>query len=240
MSEENVINGIPTKDLFKAVMPEGKSIVEIGCGEGLHAEFLAPFSTDYLAIDINSEAISLAEDKYKEIDNLRFLISDITEETTHSDLYQVALMIMSFHEVDRLRQYAMLEKLVELLEPEGEILIIDPTNPSSEYQNVCDFIHKEYLGFDHKEAVRYSKSIVSEFLSIHSDFDVKQYEVEVPFEYDSLSSLVDEIVCDFRYEVDFSDELKTLHDQLVTLINKDPTNPFVLFDKIEFCRIMCY
>lgn len=73
----------PRSPIIEAVnsgwIPSGARVLEIGCGRGLSADWLATQGFDVMGIDISRHAIDDARDKYgSRRKNLRFEVVDIT------------------------------------------------------------------------------------------------------------------------------------------------------------------
>lgn len=76
----------PRSPIIEAVasgwIPSGSRVLEIGCGRGLSADWLAAQGFDVVAIDISEHAIDDARAKYgSQRKNLRFQVVDITVPT---------------------------------------------------------------------------------------------------------------------------------------------------------------
>ncbi len=62
------------KFLLKEI--KNKIVLDLGCGNGRYAKFLAPSSKKYFALDISKEQLKLAKDRTKRLKNIKFILSD--------------------------------------------------------------------------------------------------------------------------------------------------------------------
>lgn len=117
------------------LIPKKGSILDLGCGEGFFANFLALSSPDrsILGVDVDKKRIDLAQ---KGLKNTRFILGDVTKkEIPRADC------IVMFHLLHHLPSFAdqevLLKKSARKLKKKGRLIIIEA---------LPDFSLKFFLG----------------------------------------------------------------------------------------------
>ncbi len=94
----------------------GKTVLDIGCGEGYGFDFLASYANDVLGIDYDKDVINYAQDKYNK-QNLQFLVLDIKDLSGLSKKFDV---ISSFQNIEHIRDTdKLLSDISNLLNDNG-------------------------------------------------------------------------------------------------------------------------
>ena len=105
-------------------MIQGKTVLDIACGEGYGSVMLAQRAQQVVGVDISVEAIHHAQESYGQISNLSFLTGSATSTTLTTASFDV---IVSFETVEHLmEQEQMLAELRRLLKPTGFLVISSP------------------------------------------------------------------------------------------------------------------
>lgn len=111
---------------FAAGLVAGKDVLDVACGAGYGGPILCKAGArSYLGVDISSEAIALAERRYRVSDKIRFLPDDACRLSTVGDCsVDVAV---SFETVEHVADPAgFFSNLVRVLRPEGMLVISTP------------------------------------------------------------------------------------------------------------------
>jgi len=94
----------------------GKSVLDVGCGEGYGSDFLAGYANEVLGIDYDNDVISYAKEKYNK-KNLQFLGLDIKD---LSSLHRKFDVICSFQNIEHIRDTdELLKDILSLLNDSG-------------------------------------------------------------------------------------------------------------------------
>ncbi len=102
---------------------EGKSVVDVACGEGYGSALLKRTAGEVIGIDIDPEAVAHARQRYGQ-DGLRFECADATRLPLADDS---ADCIVSFETLEHLaEQDALLAEFRRVLRPEGFLLLSSP------------------------------------------------------------------------------------------------------------------
>ncbi len=64
-------------DEFKNYAKEGDSILDLGCGNGRLAELFKNMDVKYLGMDNSEELIKIAQEKFKDKENIKFEVGDV-------------------------------------------------------------------------------------------------------------------------------------------------------------------
>ena len=98
-------------------------MLEIGCGIGIESKIFSPFVKTYIATDIDSNAIKVANDnKHSLYDNLTFIVDDVVE-TKLDSTYDIILSINTIHLT---KTSITINKLLNMLNKNGTIIITEP------------------------------------------------------------------------------------------------------------------
>ncbi len=98
---------------------EGKNILEIGCGDGYGAAYLAQVALKVVGIDYEEEVVLKAQNKYK-APNLSFLSMDATELQFQDNSFDIACSFQVIEHIpeDQLLKY--LQEIKRVLMKDGE------------------------------------------------------------------------------------------------------------------------
>lgn len=131
---------------------QGKSVLDIACGEGYGSALLAACAESVVGVDIAHEAVAHACEKYAAQGNLKFLQGSATAipVQTHS-----VDMVVSFETVEHLSQQSeMLAEIRRVLRPGGLLIMSSPNKKvySDERSYVNEF-HVKELYFEEFDAL---------------------------------------------------------------------------------------
>ena len=75
LNPEAEILRIPIKERYREIF-RGRNVLEIACGSGYWTPVIGELAKSVMAIDINHDLISMAEDRCKHLPNVRFQITN--------------------------------------------------------------------------------------------------------------------------------------------------------------------
>lgn len=107
---------------FLSKNAKNKQILEVGCGDGYGAAFLAKSVGSIVAVDYENEVISTAQNKYK-ANNLKYLCMDATKLGFNENEFD---LVCSFQVIEHIPENRLLTYLTELkrvLKPDGELYL---------------------------------------------------------------------------------------------------------------------
>lgn len=129
----------------------GRSVLDIGCGEGYGSFYLASVAESVKALDYDNAVIDYAKDKYQK-DNLRFYTMDVNNLSSLNDRFDV---VTSFQVIEHIRDPdGFLKNIKNLLKENGVFIC---STPNKRDASPCrdtplnKFHVKEYLCDEFKE-----------------------------------------------------------------------------------------
>ncbi len=100
-----------------------RRVLDVACGPGTNAPHFR--HTDYLGLDINSEYVARATDRY----GMRFEVADVTQYRVGGEPFDLILVNSFFHHVADPDADRILAHLATLLAPDGAIHVLDLVLP---------------------------------------------------------------------------------------------------------------
>ncbi len=108
---------------FVAHHPPGKAL-DLGCGTGTNAIYLAKNGWQVTAVDFSWKALRLAKSKNKtQGTNVAFLHEDVSNLRKVRGVFDLILDIGCFHGLSTQQKQKYLQQLIELLSPDGIYLL---------------------------------------------------------------------------------------------------------------------
>ncbi len=103
----------------------GKDILEIGCGRGGGASYIARYLSPKKVVgsDITKRSITFNKDKYKSIQNLSFIVADAHNLPFLDNSFDVVINVETSHHYEDFPQF--LKEVRRVLRPKGCLLITD-------------------------------------------------------------------------------------------------------------------
>ena len=133
--------GEPTKafvDFFRDYDKTNARILDIGCGQGRDALFIARLGHHITGVDLSPAAISdLQKDAAREGLNIDGVVADITEYTPVGT-YDVVLIDRTLHMLEAAPRHQVLEQLTHHVAPDGHLLIADEQSNMAGFRKVLD------------------------------------------------------------------------------------------------------
>lgn len=130
---------------------DGKTVLDIGCGEGYGSHYLAGFAKEVAGIDYDKAVIDYAKNKYR-INNLIFYTVGIKELHSIKNKFDI---VCSFQVIEHFQDTEMfLENIKLLLNPDGILICSTPNKLDASPKSDTPFnrFHvKEYLISEFKE-----------------------------------------------------------------------------------------
>jgi acyl-CoA reductase-like NAD-dependent aldehyde dehydrogenase/ubiquinone/menaquinone biosynthesis C-methylase UbiE len=180
----------------------GKQILEVGCGTAPHAQFLAPISLSYTAIDTNEAKVS---DAVKcSIPHLQVLNMNGANLIFDSESFDYAFMFHCLHEVALNEQGAILSEIHRILVDDGVLLIIDAcSNKVSDFQKCFDIVHENFADYNHILGVQHSEWVISEYIARGYFHEERNEQHKMVFNYNSMEDLASCLIRSFQYELEW-------------------------------------
>ncbi|HEY5702379.1 MAG TPA: methyltransferase domain-containing protein [Gammaproteobacteria bacterium] len=99
------------------------SILDIGCGTGLHLEMYRNFGCSLYGIDTSPSMLEKAKARLGKNVDLRK--ADATEIPFNSDFFDLVLCMLVLHEMDDNIRYNVLKEMHRVVKQNGRVLVID-------------------------------------------------------------------------------------------------------------------
>lgn len=122
---------------------EGKSVLEVGCGPGTWAPYLAS-ARAYLGVDWNPAHIELAKRNFGR-ETTRFICGDLNDPATipNDSLFDIVVGIGILHHLDDEIADRVMQRIATLLTPTGNFIGLEPVyhprqNPIAKLLKFCD------------------------------------------------------------------------------------------------------
>lgn len=124
------------KELIIDAKIRGGRVLDIGCGDGLLVQCLAPFAQHVTGIDSDMEAISRAQTRLAKLSNVSLIADDFLTMPVPSseEPYDTVICVATLHHMEL---KAALLKMREVLAPGGRILIIGLAADKSILDFIC-------------------------------------------------------------------------------------------------------
>ncbi len=133
--------GEPTKafvDFFKEYGQTNARILDIGCGQGRDALFIARQGHHVTGVDLSPAAISdLQKDAAREGLRIEGVVADITTYTP-TGMFDVVLIDRTLHMLDADPRHSVLERLTQHVAASGHLLIADERANMAGFHKVLD------------------------------------------------------------------------------------------------------
>lgn len=123
-----LVGGALDAYLAARVPGRGRRAVDLGCGTGRHAAFLATRFEQVLAVDCSAPMLTLAR-RRRPLPNLTYERRDLTEVRADRDgTFDLVFSAYALHHVPDLD--AALERIRGLVAPRGQAILVDIANPA--------------------------------------------------------------------------------------------------------------
>ncbi|MDQ6661583.1 MAG: methyltransferase domain-containing protein, partial [Chloroflexota bacterium] len=108
--------------LLKYVPVSCKNALEIGCGTGAFARFLAERAQQVLALDLSSQMIKIARERSEQYQNIDFRVANVLEWEFPTEQFDCIVSIATLH---HLPLEEMLTKMKSALKVDGTLIVLD-------------------------------------------------------------------------------------------------------------------
>jgi ubiquinone/menaquinone biosynthesis C-methylase UbiE len=126
---------------FASRWVEGKSVVDVACGEGYGSAFLAQRAASVTGVDISAQAIAHAKSAYASIRNLEFACASCTALPLEAASIDVAVSFETLEHIAEQSQF--LDELLRVLKPGGVLLLSCPNK--LEYTDKRSFVNEFHV-----------------------------------------------------------------------------------------------
>jgi len=167
----------------KEIAPEGR-VLDIGCGEGRNALWLAERGFEVTAVDKNESILNALREKFSESDKhlkIEFKNQDIKEFKSPSDYYNVILAFNSLMFLKKSEFLETISKIKNYLAPEGLIFLslFTKDDPSFSAFSKSQKPVETDTFFNEKTGGYWQFMEKGELLKIFSDFETLLHEEEI-------------------------------------------------------------
>ncbi|HVM67844.1 MAG TPA: class I SAM-dependent methyltransferase [Acidimicrobiales bacterium] len=133
-TEEFERTGRADAERLRAFLPQDGTALDVGCGIGRVARYLAPHCATLWAVDASPRMLELARERLREVPNVRFarcVDTDIPDVPTASVDLVYALLVLQH--LEREDAFLLLEELRRVLKPGGTLFVTFPNLLSDTY-----------------------------------------------------------------------------------------------------------
>jgi SAM-dependent methyltransferase len=169
LTGERTLPGIPEENYwfqrhlvaYEYLLPlvEGKSVLDLGCGEGYGVDLLATRAEEAVGVDLAPEALFHARRTYSR-HNLRFLYMDINHLGLENDSFDVVCSLQVIEHLHDTRPF--MQEIIRVLKPEGICVLSTPNkaliSPGSEIPINPFHIHE----YDYPQFLQFMRGYFSE------------------------------------------------------------------------------
>lgn len=120
---ESINNGLRILGVRLYHPPKGASVLDVGCGTGVHLEVYSRFDYKLYGIDTSPSMLSVAVERLgKKADLIQ---ADATEMPYGSDSFDLILSMLVLHEMDDDVRSLVLSEMERVIKTDGRVLLID-------------------------------------------------------------------------------------------------------------------
>ena len=231
-------NNSEKKILIDLIQPENKIILEIGCGDGTIAKHISPLCQKYIGIDVNKNIIAKAKKNNKN-KNLIFNQTSSKNIKFPNNSFDTVLMHLCFHEIAVQKQGLVLQEINRVLKKGGQLLIIDPTEPPDQVQQIFNVAYKNFQYFDHSIVVKHSiwsikESIFNKLFKINK---LSTYKVD--WKFNDFKELIDFIISCSKEIIWDKNNKQFLEKELIKIAKpKNKTNAIIIYDSLTINNLI--
>ena len=203
---------IEEKKLIELISPKNKTILEIGCGQGDIAGILAPLCKQYIGIDVDQNSINQDQKLTSKSTNLTFYVKSGDQTEFDNETFDTVLMHLCLHEVPPQKQGLVLQEVHRILKKNGQLLIIDPTEPAGQVQSIFNVGYQNFWFFHHSTVVQHSIEVIKQAVAngLYQPKQTSQLKIEFIFkDFDEIFNFVKDGFQDVNWHQKNLDILKT-------------------------------
>lgn len=125
-------------EFFKDFPPNPITVLDVGCGQGRDAIFVAKLGHTVVGVDISPNGIAdLEAAAHLEKLNLTGIVADITAFTPTHD-FDVILFDRTLHMLPEAERHTVLQELLSFVRDGGWVLISDEKSNIPKLKSICD------------------------------------------------------------------------------------------------------
>ena len=125
-------------DFFKDVDGSGLSVLDVGCGQGRDALFIARLGHSVTGVDLSPNGIEqLVAEGAREGLAIKGVVADLTDYVPDR-AYDIVLIDRTLHMLEEAKRLAALGRLLKAVKPGGWLLIADEKSNIPGFQNVLN------------------------------------------------------------------------------------------------------
>jgi len=130
-------------DWLRPFLGSGSTVLDLGCGIGRVARYVAPHCSVLWAVDASQRMLDLAAERLQGLTNVRYaLCRDVVFPDVPSQSVDVAYSLLVLQHLEREDAFLLLEELRRVVRPTGTVLLTYPNLLSEIYlQGFVDYAH---------------------------------------------------------------------------------------------------
>ncbi|MFO7811472.1 MAG: class I SAM-dependent methyltransferase [Pelovirga sp.] len=189
----------------------GRTVLEIGCGDGRITSLLVESSCHLTAIDVDKRLLTKAANRVK---GVKFILASGEKTNFPDNLFDVVIFTLSLHHQDSVQA---LSEAKRILKQDGKIIVVEP-NEDGEVEKLFALLVNE-----NQEKRAAQKAIMNCGLELS-----QQEQFLAKWTFDNLEDLQQSIFA--YYEMEYDPEIA---QKLVALIgDKENSSPIIIEDKM--------
>ena len=102
---------------------EGDTVLDVGCGTGVHLESYAEAGAACHGVDLSPAMLAVARDRLG--DSVRLSVGSATELPHDDDTFDVVLASLFLHELTEANRRRTLASMFRVVKPDGAVVVID-------------------------------------------------------------------------------------------------------------------
>jgi SAM-dependent methyltransferase len=140
-------------------------------------------------------------------------------------------MILCFHEISVQKQGLVLQEINRVLKKNGQLIIIDPSQPADQVQAMFNIVYKNFQYFNHSAVVKHSIWSLKKAISNGLFKLKKKSQYKIDWKFDNLKELID-FVISCSPEISWNkNKISFLEKELTKLIKiKDKNDSLTVWD----------
>lgn len=200
---------------------KGKTLIEIGCGQGRLTKSLARYAKYVTAIDPSEKDIKEARKKIK-AKNIKFKVCSAEKLDCNKNSFDMCIYSLSFHHIPLKKQKEVLKTSSEFIKKGGKIVIYEPVS-EGEVQKIFNLFEgkREVKGLDNTYRIIKSEEIIKIYKPRRVQFEIKWRFRDI----DELKNYFTKLFGSYAFEENFK-EIKQI------LSAKIKKSPLILNDKL--------
>ncbi len=165
-------------DLKSIENSKSETIIDLGCGTGEIEKFLSENFKEVIAIDFSKEMIKNAQEKNKNLGNVKFQVADMLKLKNSFGKFDVALAINSIITPNIKNINKIFRNINKILKKGGKFFCVVPAMEIYAYQSLIIAEMESKKNFSYKKMLRKVKKAIPEeehdFLLGITDFEGRQ------------------------------------------------------------------